>query len=50
MQRLIILSGDAGKSREFKGLLSYLNPALPFSLSFLTQGYFLNKVLKSFKL
>ena len=49
-QRLIILGGDIGESNRFKGLLFYPNLVLPFSLSFLIKGYFLDKILKSFKL
>ena len=49
-RRLIILSKDTGESNKFKGLLFYLNLVLPFSLSFLIRGYFLDKVLKNFKL
>ena len=50
MRRLIILGRDTGESNKFKGLLFYPNLVLPFSLSFLIRGYFLNKVLKSSKL
>ena len=50
MQRLIILNKDIGKSRESKELLFYSNSVLFFPLNFLTRGYFLNKILKSFKL
>ena len=49
-RHLIILGGDIGESNRFKELLFYPNLVLSFSLSFLTRGYFLDKVLKSSKL
>ena len=49
-RHLIILGRDIGESSGFKKLLFYSNLVLPFSLSFLIKGYFLDKVLKSSKL